>query len=441
MLILLLLSGFGTYYLAYKYSNVSFDHSLADSARDMALQVTVTDGRTTLNLPPAALQMFLTDEFDTIYFKVTDGARFVAGEPSFPAPYSEGGPGGPALMQSGIIKSMPVRIASLYYLPVRSPSVHPVLVQVAETLNKRKILARDIAAAMILPQLILVVLASFIVWLGVRKGLSSLHYLRQEITDRTYRDLSPLKENEAPIEVQPLMHAINTLMERLGCVLEEQRRFIADAAHQIRTPLSGLKILTDVALSQTDPSDAVRSLQQLSKSVNRMIHIVNQMLALAQVEPGAANLLDLYPLNILEFAKGITMEWVPRALEKNIDLGFEGSTEELTIRGDKVRLKMLLDNLLDNAIRYSPQGGCITTRLEKTDNIILSVEDEGQGIPSQERDLVLQRFYRILGNDSEGSGLGLSIVAEIAKSHGATIVIDEPKNHKGTIVMIIFQPV
>ena len=98
-------------------------------------------------------------------------------------------------MQSGIIKSMPVRIASLYYLPVRSPSVHPVLVQVAETLNKRKILARDIAAAMILPQLILVVLASFIVWLGVRKGLSSLHYLRQEITDRTYRDLSPLKGN------------------------------------------------------------------------------------------------------------------------------------------------------------------------------------------------------------------------------------------------------
>ena len=107
----------------------------------------------------------------------------------------------------------------------------------------------------------------------------------------------------------------------------------------------------------------------------------------------------------------------------------------------KVSLKMLIENLLDNAIRYSTQGGCVTTRLERTDNIILSVEDEGSGIPSEERDLVLQRFYRILGNDSEGSGLGLSIVAEIAKSHAANIVIDDPKNHKGTIVMIIFQPV
>ena len=324
ILFLWLLSGVGTYYLASKYANRAFDRSLADSARDLALQVKVNDGIASLNLPPVALQMFLADEYDKIHFKVSEQGRLLAGETAIPAPDVAGKPGTPAVMHSGILEGQWIRVATLYFLVPGNLSGQPVLVQVAETLNKRRILTREIATAMALPQLALIALTAFIVLLGIGRGLSPLQRLSQEISTRSHRDLSPVEESGTPQEVQPIVRAINDLMKRLGGALEAQRRFIADAAHQLRTPLSGLKTQTDLALRQTDPQDLRHSLQQLSTSTDRTVHLVKQMLALAEVEPGMNKTLDLKPLNLNELVKGITIEWVPHALQKEIDLGYEG---------------------------------------------------------------------------------------------------------------------
>ncbi|MBF0536838.1 MAG: sensor histidine kinase N-terminal domain-containing protein [Nitrospirae bacterium] len=443
ILLLCLLSGAGTYYLALKYANIAFDRTLADSARDLTLQITFDNGVASLNLAPAAFKMFLTDEYDKIYFKVSRQGNLLAGEPAIPSPdvagESTGKPGNSAIMHSGIIKGKRIRVATLYFLASGNLSGQPVLVQVAETLNKRKILAREIATALALPQFLMISLTVLIVLLGIGRGLSPLQRLCQEIAIRSHRDLSPVELSGTPDEVHPLIHAINELMQRLGGALEAQQRFIADAAHQLKTPLSGLKTQTDLALRQTDPQALRRALGQISASTDRIVHLVKQMLALAEVEPGTNKKPNMKPLNLDQLTKDTTIEWVPHALRKKIDLGYEGPDRTIIIEGDSFSLKMLIDNLLDNAICYSPTGSRITTKVETTDgSITLSVEDNGPGIPGQERTAVFQRFYRILGNYAEGSGLGLSIVAEIAAAHKATVELDEPTGHTGTIVKVKF---
>ncbi len=438
MLLLLLLSGVGTYYLSARFANAAFDHVLADSARDLALQVTVVNGVSTLNLPQAAVQMFLSDEYDKIYYKVTEDGRFIAGDPSLPLPDIVSGPSGPPVMQFSVIGGKRVRIASRYFLPVGTVSGEPVLVQVAETLNKRRILAGQIITAMVVPQFILVALAALTVWLGIGKGLSPLRNLRKDIASRSHRDLRPVEESNAPEEVRPIIYAINGLMHRLGDAFEAQQRFIANAAHQLRTPLSGLKTQTDLALRHTDPASLQHSLQQLSVSTDRTVHLVNQMLTLARIEPWAGKTFDMKPLDLNELAHEIAGEWVPRALQRNIDFGYDGADGQI-INGNKVLLRMLIDNLLDNATRYTLKGGCITASVKPIDkSVLLTVEDNGPGIPREERKAVFQRFYRTADTSGDGSGLGLSIVEEVALAHNASVVLDEPAGHSGTVVKIIF---
>ncbi len=235
------------------------------------------------------------------------------------------------------------------------------------------------------------------------------------------------------------MRAINELMRHLDEALEAQHRFIANAAHQLRTPLTGLKTQTDLALRQTDPEILKHRLSQLSISANRTAHLVNQMLNLAQVEPWANKAFEMKPLDLNELAQEAAMEWVPIALQKEIDLGYERPDNPAVVRGNRIRVKMLLDNLLDNAIRYSPAGGVITVRVGASDgSIALTVEDNGPGIPQEEREAVFQRFCRLPNSSEEGSGLGLSIVREVAIAHGAKLILEEGAYHSGTSVRVIF---
>jgi len=286
--------------------------------------------------------------------------------------------------------------------------------------------------------LALILVAGIIVWAGVAQGFVPLRQLQQAVGARSHLDLSPIVAGHVPGEIHPLLQAINDLMARLDEVLSFQNRFIADAAHQLRTPVAGLKAHIEVALREEDPAQTRQSLAHLYTGVERMSRLVAQLLSLARNEPATVKKLELASLDLSKLAFDVTTEWVPEAYKKDIDLGFEGADRHATINGDAPRLTELINNLLDNAIRYSRHGGRVTVRVAPEPTPRLSISDDGPTIPIAERERVFERFHRLLGSHSDGSGLGLAIVHEIATLHGATIALDEDRDGVGNTFTICF---
>jgi len=425
------------YFMANNFANIAYDRSLLDSARSLAEQVKLVDNAAVIELPHTALTMLLSAENDEVFFKIVGRAgELVAGEALLPPPPTTAKPGIP-LFHDAYLLGKAVRVASLYANLPGDATGRPVLVQIAETLNRRHFLAGEILASMIMPQLVLILLAALLIWFGVGRGLAPLGPLRKEIASRSHRDLRPVEEMDAPQEVGPIIHAINELMQRLRLALDAQQRFIADAAHQLRTPLAGLKTQIGLALDQQDPEQLQLALRQLNSSSERTIRLVNQMLALARMEPGASKIAALKALDLNLLVRDTAREWAPRAFRKNIDLGFEAAEAAVVVAGDELSLKMLLDNLIDNAIRYSPAGGRVTVRVHGSGEKSLAVEDNGPGIPVAERSQVFERFYRGQHGE-EGSGLGLSIVSEIALLHDAQVSLESPPSGSGTLVKVLF---
>jgi two-component system sensor histidine kinase TctE len=316
-----------------------------------------------------------------------------------------------------------------------------VLIQTAETVTARTDFARQIMLGMMLPQMTLILLAALAVWYGVGRGLAPLTALQREIAQRSHRDLSALPEEQSPQEVRPLIHAMNGLLERLSQALAAQQRFIADAAHQLRTPLAGIRTQSELALRQTQSGDAQNTLRQLQTATEQTTRLINQLLSLARAEPGAERARTAEKLDLARLARETTMEWVPRALARDIDLGFDSPLAVARVEGDSLLLKEMLNNLLDNAIRYTQAGGQVTVRVspdtrDVTRLFTLSVEDSGPGIPENERERVFERFHRVLGTGVEGCGLGLAIVREIAQAHGGDASLTSGASGGGTLVRI-----
>jgi two-component system sensor histidine kinase TctE len=232
--------------------------------------------------------------------------------------------------------------------------------------------------------------------------------------------------------------AINDLMARLNEVLAFQGRFIADAAHQLRTPVAGLKAHLEVALRETDFEQAKKAMAHIYISVERLSHLVSQLLSFARNEPTLVKKSGFAPVDLNKLAFETTMEWVPEAYKKNIDLGFEGADGPLLVSGDAVRLREMINNLLDNAIRYSHRNGRVTVRVTMDEGVKLSVSDDGPVIPAEERQRVFERFHRLLRGHTEGSGLGLAIVKEIAMSHDASISLVDDVDGVGNKFMVSF---
>lgn len=429
-----LIGATGTYFVALRFSNGAYDRNLLDGAHALAEQVHAVDGRITVDLPIVAQQILETDQDEQVYYQVktADGA-IIAGDAHISPP--RGAPGSYARLHDAVLHDRALRVASLYVHP--TGATQSVLVQVAETTNKRTLLAHELLADVALPQLFLIVLAATAVWIGVGRGLSPLKRVQSAIADRSHRDLRPLNENDAPQEVRPLIRAMNDLLARLGDALSIQRRFVADAAHQLRTPLAGLKTQTALALRESDPASARHALTQLHTSADQLTRLVNQLLSLARAEPGTATLAP-QPLDLDAFARTVTGEWVPMALKKDSDLGFESANVAVPVLAHPVLLRELLGNLLDNAVLYSPPGSRITVAVVPGPPPMLIVEDDGPGIPAPERERVFERFYRVLGTKSEGSGLGLAIVREIADAHGARVTLGEGERGRGVRACVCF---
>lgn len=441
LLPLLLLGVVAAFYMADHFATLAYDRSLFRAVLALADQVEVVAGDVVVDLPQAAFDMLEYDKDDWIYYKVT-GARgeFVTGYTELPPPPIARPVPGQHYYYTTHFDGKDISVAA-FYLSLKGTSANGVaVVQVGETTSKRQRMANEIVIGMVLPQLLMVLIAAWMVWRGVGRGLSPLDALREEITSRSHRDLAPLNVADSPREVQPMVEAMNDLMARLEQTLAQQQRFVADASHQLRTPLAGLKTQAEIALrEQQDPEQVRRALQHILASSDNLSHLITQLLTLARIEPEAVDSLQLDPLNLEKLARDITSSWVPAALAKQIDLGFECEAADCTVPGDAVLLRELISNLIDNAIRYTQAGGCVTVTLrDSATEVLLCVEDNGPGIPVEKRERVFERFYRILGTGEEGCGLGLAIVREIATRHHASIRLEDGAEGRGVRICACF---
>ena len=436
---LLLIGAISSYYRANHFANLAYDRSLFRAALALADQIEVQRGQVTVDLPQIARDLLEYDKDDWIYYRIRGpNGELVTGQADLPLPDHLPNVGDHLYYNTQLDGKALCAVA--FALPLTGTSAHGVaMVLVAETRAKRTQMADEIVATMMLPQLLIVVLAGLMVHFGVRRGLASLESLRAAFSSRSMQDLSPVAEAGAPREVQPLLHAMNDLMQRLRDAITKQQRFIADASHQLRTPLAGLKTQAELALREQDPAQVQHALQQIKTSSTNLAHMVSQLLSLARAEPEAADNLELLTLDLSKLAQGITSEWVPQALAKNIDLGFACADANCQVKGNALLLRELLNNLIDNALRYTPSNGHVTVAVKQNaQNIELSVEDNGPGIPEKKRKRVFERFYRILGTGEEGCGLGLTIVREIALRHQAEILLENGPQDVGTRISVVF---
>ena len=328
----------------------------------------------------------------------------------------------------------PVRVATLWVGTPGRRQQRRASCRWPRRFDKRSRLATEIIKGVILPQFVILPLAVLLVWFALARGIAPLNALQQRIRRRESQDLSPIDEHDVPEEVAPLVSAINDLLARLDQTMGSQKHFLADAAHQMKTPLAGLRMQAELAQREIDaggdPQSIKRSLKQIARSSQSAAHLVNQLLAMARAEDSeqARRQQDVHAIRL---AREVVRDFVPRAMEKRIDLGYEGpDTDPAAPRlvGQPVLVRELIRNLVDNALQYTPAGGTVTVRLmpDPYGNVmVLQVEDTGPGIPEAEREQVFQPFYRALGTDVDGSGLGLAIVKEIADKHGATVTITD----------------
>lgn len=427
------------YDIAKRFVNLAYDRALLEAALDIGRQVKITNNQIYVDLPEVAVQFLQTRESGGLYYLVSGpGDEFITGEPELPR-LSGDAASDRVRYYDDEFRGQVIRVVALRVPADPGSGRGAVQIQVAERITARDEFARQIILRMVLPQAVLILLAAFAVWYGVGRGLAPLSTLRREIESRSHRDLSALPEQQQPQEVQPLIRAMNDLLARLAAAISTQQRFIADAAHQLRTPIAGLKTQTELALRQSQLSDVQTTLRQLLTATERSTRLVNQLLSLARSEPGAGRERAAERLDLARLARETTTEWVPAALARGIDLGYDGENRAQWMQGDPLLIREMLGNLLDNAIRYTSAGGQVTVRVAGGEReIVLNVEDNGPGIPEPERGRVFERFYRILGSGAEGAGLGLAIVREIALSHSAEVILAEGAGGRGTLVRVTF---
>lgn len=431
MIALAVISTLAAYGTAYRFANQVYDRWISDTAMALSRLVRSDGEQYRMDLPPAALTMLAADQRDRIYYKVsTNSGAFIAGHRGLPSPPSKLAKGAEPFCYDGVFNSEPVRVAS--YRTASGTQV-----QVAETTRKRDTLALEIVAGMLVPLAAAIVLAAWGLWAGVTRGLQPLTEVAAEIRNRSAADMRPIDEAASPLEMRPIAHALNGLLARLDHVLAAQRRFVADAAHQLRTPVTGLKTQAELALRATDPQAARASLVRIVEATDRAAHLVNQLLSLARAEPETGGRLDLVPLDLEHLMREVTADWIPRALEKGIDLGFASIATPAPINGEPTLLRELTSNLIDNALTYCPRGSEVTVSvLAHGNDVELVVEDNGPGVPEADRARVFERFHRVLGSGQPGSGLGLSIVREIARAHGGEARLDDAADATGTRVRV-----
>ncbi|TPL93087.1 sensor histidine kinase [Mesorhizobium sp. B2-3-10] len=394
------------------------DRMLVGSARAIAEQVAMADGVLDATIPPAAIEMFDTGDRDSVYYRVeTAGGRLLTGYPDLPqAPRH-------ASAEASYRDHM-LRLLTLSHAVIGAGGDSPITVTVGITLSGHDAMVKRLWFSAFVQQLALVAIAGVFVLLGLRRGLAPLMSLRDAVRSPNRSDLDPVDVPGAQSEIRPLIEALNAYMERVRAQMGAQRRFIANAAHQLRTPLALLSTQASYALRETATDARQEALVALQASSGKLARLAEQLLTLSRAEPGSrrprADRIDL-----TEAARHVLETQAPAAIARKIDLGLE-ETGPVAVIGDGTMLREMIVNLVDNALRYSTAGASVTVKLAAIDSeAVLTVADDGPGIPAEERDHVFERFYRIAGSTEEGSGLGLAIVREVVENAGGRVTLGD----------------
>jgi two-component system sensor histidine kinase TctE len=428
-IVLWLVAAFGAYRVASRHADELVDASLLQAARALARQIKPTASGLFVDLPRSAQDILSADPDDRVTYTVSSPpGQLLLGDARMPQP-----PGRPALGEPvfyDITVPEPMRVVSLdLHLGAAGAADSTLRVQIGRASAPRELLARRMLLDTALPLSVLIALMSVGVWAGIRRGLRPLAELQREMEGRRADALDPVQLQAAPPEVSALAGALNELLGQVQQSLAQQRRFISDAAHQLRTPLAGLKSQTELALAAaTDPALRQR-LERVHDSAVRAARLVSQLLVLARAEPEAAAAQGWGSVDCEALVHDVAREWVPRALAAGCDLGVELAAEGLRVHGVELLLREALANLIDNAIRYAGAGATITVRLRHAGHDVwLEVEDNGPGLPPEWRERVFERFVRVQ-TTGDGCGLGLAIVREIAERHGGSATLGPAAPH------------
>lgn len=309
----------------------------------------------------------------------------------------------------------------------------------AEHYDTRQELGRKIAKDDLYIMLLTFPLSGLLIWMIISRGLASLDRVAEEVANRAPNNLEAVNLQEVPEEIKPVIDELNQLFYRLHEAFEREKRFAADAAHELRTPLAAIKAQAQVALNSDSLEEKNQALMKLISSVNRGTHVVQQLLIMSKLVPEASTINDIDEVDLPKITREILVTIAPQAIDKSIELEFDSEKNLPPIQGNATALGILIRNLVDNAIRYTNEQGCVSVKVYLRDHhTILEVRDNGPGIPQELRERVFERFFRVLGNKTTGSGLGLTIVRQISELHGAAIELDTPDEGTGLIIRVVF---
>lgn len=439
------------YWLAWQYTQHVVDRSLADLATAISKQIQLSGVDAPVTVPPLARAMF-SDPVEQLIYRISDGDHEIAGDAGLPLIGTQVRRIHYAYVFETTFQGMSVRAAQVR---VDQPSGNPIVVEVAQRVGSRYTIAVEFMVAIMMPLMLLLLAGWVIVWRVVNQQLNPLTDLADTLNQQTHISLEPVDETLVPIEIRPLTSAMNGLLERLETALDAQRKFIADAAHQLRTPLTAVKLHAEQAATAKDPVKVHHAVLELRDSADRAVRLSNQLLSLARAEPGeqAARFTD-FDYAALAFDTGA--EWVPRALTANVDLGFQRlddpeNEHPLIVRGNVVLLREVIANLIDNALKYVPTVRRDSPRITLTltrfidakgrQAAELVVEDNGPGVPKEQQPDLFKRFFRGDGHGVEGgAGLGLAIVHDIMVLHGGSVHYDDAPAPEGGARFIVRIP-
>lgn len=444
-LVLWLVGGVLAYRIALNYAEKGVDQSLTLSVRSLARQVKPIGSGLLVDFPRAAQDILEQDPQDRVSYMVSSPpGSFLLGNVAGavgaslpPPPVTIQVATGEPVLYDAQLNGKPVRVVSLEVNYGDADAPQRLRVQVAKSLAVQQRLARELVADMLVPLLLLGTVLSILVYAGIKRGLRPLARLEAQLSDRSVAALSPIVMTEAPREVHSLVGAVNQLLATVRRSLNQEKRFLNDAAHQLRTPLAGLISQTELALQEHDPQALQERLHKVHAGAQRSAHLVHQLLALARSEADIS-LATSARVDVAALAREVAREWTPRAVAASVDLGFEGE-DSLIVRGERVLLREALSNLIDNALRYAmpPQtaGDGVTSDPPSTIRVtlraehdaatkcnVVEVEDNGPGLTAQEMSHAFERFWRA-SELPGGCGLGLAIVQEIARQHGGTVQV------------------
>lgn len=437
MLPLFLLLWAVAYYSGLYFINAAFDRSLVRRTYALADRVGVLQGRIQVDLPLAARELLVFDQEDLLSISVSNShGQVVEGEQNMPPlPGNKTIKPDQLILYNGIKEGEKVRVAA-FALSLRGTSANGIaLIKVSETLSRRRALTERATLVIVIPMLLMTLAAAAAIAYGVGRGLGPVRRLRDQIMARSAMDLRPIPLTGTPAELRPFLDEINSLLYRLADSVEAQSRFVADAAHQLRTPIAGIRAQAEAALVSAQPQDGQHALQRITRAATNMGDLVQKLLMLARVD-AAENTLQLHRVDSAEVIGEISREWAPRLLAAGVEIGLSAEKETAPIMGDVQLLQEMLSNLIDNAQRYGGTQIMLGAKREG-DSVIWCVSDNGPGIAAHQYEKVFAPFHR-LSTSIEGAGIGLTIVARIARLHAAQIELGKGPDGSGLGVHITF---